>query len=86
MQLTIINRSEAISGANPVGANSPQVPPYGLGTERISGTSFTAPRAANLQTWLYRVHPSLHHSEYSPLRVTAEYGKSDVRQTPNALR
>jgi homogentisate 1,2-dioxygenase len=56
-----------------------------LSTERISGTSFTVPRAASLQTWLYRVHPSLHHSEYSPSPVTAEHGE-DVRQTPNALR
>jgi homogentisate 1,2-dioxygenase len=56
-----------------------------LSTERISGTSFTAPRAASLQTWLYRVHPSLHHSEYWPSPVTAEHGE-DVRQTPNALR
>lgn len=59
--------SEAIPGANPVAVNSPQKPPYGLRTERISGTSFTAPREQNLQTWLYRVSSSLHHSEFKPV-------------------
>ncbi|KAF7191832.1 Homogentisate 1,2-dioxygenase [Pseudocercospora fuligena] len=59
--------SEAIPGANPLVNNSPQKPPYGLRTERISGTSFTAPREQNLQTWLYRVTSSLEQSEFVPI-------------------
>ncbi|ETN44096.1 homogentisate 1,2-dioxygenase [Cyphellophora europaea CBS 101466] len=60
------HQSEAFPGANSHVNNSPQKPPYGLKTERISGTSFTAPREQNLQTWMYRATPSLFHSEYVP--------------------
>jgi len=38
--------SEALAGAVPVGQNSPQRAPYGLYAEQLSGTAFTAPRAA----------------------------------------
>ena len=74
------HQSEAFPGANPVGMNSPQKPAYGLLTERISGSSFTAPRDHNLQTWLYRTESSLRHSDYTP------YGAEespDGRITPN---
>jgi homogentisate 1,2-dioxygenase len=83
-KLTAHIRSEAVPGANPVGANSPQVPPYGLSTERISGSSFTAPRALNLQTWLYRVHPSLSHGKFSS--VPEDVGPGEISYTPNSLR
>ncbi|KAF8846539.1 homogentisate 1,2-dioxygenase [Acephala macrosclerotiorum] len=78
------HQSEAIAGANPIGANSPQVPPYSLSTERTSGSSFTASRAGNLQTWLYRVHPSLAHGEFSPISKTEI--EPDFQLSPNALR
>ncbi|KIV95900.1 homogentisate 1,2-dioxygenase [Exophiala mesophila] len=58
--------SEAFPGANPLVNNTPQKPPYGLRTERISGTSFTAPRHRNLQTWLYRTASSLDHDGFTP--------------------
>jgi homogentisate 1,2-dioxygenase len=51
--------SEALPGALPRGQNSPQRAPYGLYTEVLSGTSFTAPRAANRRTWMYRIRPSV---------------------------
>ena len=51
--------SEALPGALPVGQNSPQVCPYGLVAEQLSGTAFTAPRARNGRSWLYRVYPSV---------------------------
>jgi homogentisate 1,2-dioxygenase len=60
------------------------VPPYGLSTERISGSAFTAPRATNLQTWLYRVNPSLKHGEFSPLAGNLE--SDELNFSPNALR
>ncbi|ORX74745.1 Homogentisate 1,2-dioxygenase [Linderina pennispora] len=44
--------SEALPGALPVGQNTPQVCPYGLYAEQLSGTAFT-------RTWLYRIHPAV---------------------------
>jgi homogentisate 1,2-dioxygenase len=56
--------SEALPGALPLGRNSPQRPPYGLYTEKFSATAFTAPRADNRRTWLYRIRPSVKHGRY----------------------
>jgi homogentisate 1,2-dioxygenase len=39
--------SESLPGALPVGQNSPQICPYGLYAEQLSGTAFTVPRAKN---------------------------------------
>jgi homogentisate 1,2-dioxygenase len=74
------HQSEAFPGANPLVNNSPQNPPYGLRTERISGSSFTAPREQNLQTWLYRSTSSLTHSEF----VACEELDPAKHLTPNA--
>src|SRR5690348_14201535 len=57
--------SEALPGALPVGQNSPQRCPYGLYAEQLSGTSFTAPRASNRRSWLYRILPSTLHGAFS---------------------
>lgn len=54
-------QSEALPGALPVGRNSPQRCPYGLYAEQLSGTAFTAPRAENARSWLYRIRPSVKH-------------------------
>jgi homogentisate 1,2-dioxygenase len=51
--------SEAVPGALPQGRNSPQRVAHGLYAELLSGTAFTAPRHANLRTWLYRRQPSV---------------------------
>lgn len=51
--------TEALPGALPAGRNSPQRPPYGLYAEQFSGTAFTAPRAENRRSWLYRIRPSV---------------------------
>ena len=59
--------TEALPGALPVGRNSPQRAPHGLFTELVSGTAFTAPRAANLRSWLYRRRPSAQPVGYEPL-------------------
>ncbi|WP_306132992.1 homogentisate 1,2-dioxygenase [Roseivivax marinus] len=53
--------TEAVEGALPVGQNSPQRCPYGLYAEQLSGTPFTAPRATNERTWLYRMRPTVQH-------------------------
>ena len=58
--------SEALPGALPVGRNSPQRVAHGLYAELLSGTAFTAPRAMNLRTWLYRRRPSVQIGAYTP--------------------
>ena len=54
--------SEALPGALPVGRNSPQRCAYGLYAEQLSGSPFTAPRASNERSWLYRITPTVRHS------------------------
>lgn len=53
--------TEAVAGALPIGRNSPQKTAFGLYAEQFSGTAFTAPRAANRRSWLYRLMPSAAH-------------------------
>lgn len=50
--------SEALAGALPQGQNSPQQPAFGLVSELVSGTAFTAPRALNRRSYLFRIRPS----------------------------
>ena len=59
--------SEAVPGSLPVGRNSPQRVAHGLYAELLSGTAFTAPRAENLRTWMYRRQPSVVVGGYAPL-------------------
>ncbi len=54
--------TEALPGALPIGRNSPQKCAYGLYAEQLSGSPFTAPRASNERSWLYRIRPSVKHS------------------------
>lgn len=60
-------QSEAVPGALPVGRNNPQRAPLGLYAELLSGSAFTAPRAENRRTWLYRRQPSVISGAYEPL-------------------
>jgi len=53
--------TEALPGALPIGRNSPQRPAYGLYAEQLSGSPFTAPRATNERSWLYRIRPTVAH-------------------------
>ncbi len=53
--------TEALPGALPVGRNSPQKCAYGLYAEQLSGSPFTAPRASNERSWLYRIRPTVQH-------------------------
>ncbi|MGH7067735.1 MAG: homogentisate 1,2-dioxygenase [Acetobacteraceae bacterium] len=53
--------TEALPGALPVGRNSPQKCAYGLYAEQLSGSPFTAPRASNERSWLYRIMPTVAH-------------------------
>ena len=59
-------QSQAVPGTLPVGRNSPQRPALGLYAELLSGSAFTAPRAENRRTWLYRRQPSVVAGAYTP--------------------
>src|SRR5262245_1521908 len=59
--------SEALPGALPIGQSNPQKPAYGLYTEEINGTPFTAPRGAMRRCWTYRIRPSAVHEPYREL-------------------
>ena len=61
------HETEAVPGSLPVGQFNPQKAPRGLYTEQISTTAFTAPRACNRRTWLYRIRPSVQHQPFRPL-------------------
>src|SRR5271156_4789879 len=80
--------TEAVAGALPEGQNSPQVHPLGLYTEQISGTAFTAPRAANRRSWLYRIRPSAMHPPFKRLddRLVRGTPFDEVAPPPNRLR
>ncbi|MEO8800037.1 MAG: homogentisate 1,2-dioxygenase, partial [Polyangiaceae bacterium] len=81
--------TEAVAGALPKGQNSPQKVPFGLYAEQFSGTAFTAPRAENRRSWLYRLRPAASHAPFAP------YGKAslvrsgpfdEIAPEPNRLR
>ena len=77
--------TEAIPGALPVGQNSPQRVAHGLYAEQLSGTPFTAARASNRRSWLYRIRPSVCHEPYAPYadaRLRSDYSDTP----PNQLR
>lgn len=79
--------SEAIAGVVPVGRNSPQQVAHGLYAEQLSGTAFTAPRAHNRRSWLYRIRPSAVHGSFSLLQEAAFHNRFDEQPaTPNQLR
>jgi homogentisate 1,2-dioxygenase len=79
--------TEAINGALPAGQNSPQQAPYGLYAEQLSGTAFTAPRATNRRSWLYRIRPAAVHQPFRQIgngRIESRFDQ--VATPPNPLR
>ena len=56
--------TEAIPDTLPPGQNSPQKVAHGLVSELVSGTTFTAPRAKNRRSYLFRIHPSVVHGKF----------------------
>ena len=71
-------QSEALAGALPIGQNNPQRCPYGAYCELLTGTSFTAPRAVNQRTWMYRTRPTAGHPPMQP--VHEEGGKTGGKE------
>ena len=79
--------SEALAGALPEGQSSPQRAPYGLYAEKLSGTAFTVPRAANLRSWLYRIRPSVLHGKFQQIDAgLIRTSPQSLPTTPNQLR
>jgi homogentisate 1,2-dioxygenase len=77
--------TEALPGALPE-QNSPQRCPYGLYAEQLSGTAFTAPRASNRRSWLYRIRPAVMHGRFEALDVGALTNDFSAPTPPNQLR
>ena len=78
--------TEALPGALPI-HNSPQICPYGLFAEQLSGTAFTVPRASNRHTWLYRIRPAAVHRPFARIgngSIVSDFAK--VETPPNQLR
>ncbi len=80
--------TEAMARALPIGQNSPQRAPLGLYAEQLSGTAFTAPRAQNLRSWLYRIRPSVIHKPFKQIQNKCWQSApfTDAAPTPNQLR
>ena len=80
--------TEALKGALPVGRNSPQLAPKGLYAEVLSGTAFTAPRADNQSSWLYKLRPSAQHGPYRRIKdgLVRSGPFDEIETPPNRLR
>lgn len=79
--------TEALPGALPVGRNSPQRCAYGLYAEQLSGTAFTAPRADNRRSWLYRIRPAAMHQPFERMpdgRIVSDF--AGLPTPPDQLR
>ncbi len=81
-------QSEAVPDTLPIGRNSPQRVAQGLYAEQLSGTAFTAPRAENRRSWLYRRQPSAVVGSFQPLpHSTWKTGAAEgVVAPPDPLR
>jgi homogentisate 1,2-dioxygenase len=88
--------TEALSGALPIGRNSPQRVNYGLYAEQLSGSPFTAPQASNQRSWLYRIRPTVRHAgrftridkgliRTAPAREDDELPLGQLRWSPIAI-
>ncbi|KAJ1034635.1 hypothetical protein NDA18_001491 [Ustilago nuda] len=83
--------SEAKPDSFPKFGHFPQKVNHGLYAEQLSGTAFTAARAKNQRSWLYRIRPSDNHEpfqRYKQERVLASFHahSPDIHPTPQQLR
>ncbi|MFG2934409.1 homogentisate 1,2-dioxygenase [Streptomyces sp. NPDC048282] len=78
--------TEAVAGALPEGRNSPQQAPLGLYAEQLSGTAFTAPRAENRRTWVYRIRPSAAHTPFRRISRRSLLASPVVNDCPEPNR
>lgn len=80
--------TEAITGALPLGRNSPQRPAFGLYAEQLSGTAFTMARHENRRSWLYRMRPTADHRPFARYAGAPRFRSDagDEPLPPNRLR
>jgi homogentisate 1,2-dioxygenase len=78
--------TEALAGALPQGRNSPQRCPYGLYAEQFSGTAFTAPRATNRRSWLYRIRPAVTHQRFERFAHQLLDERNEISASPDQMR
>lgn len=80
--------SESLPNALPQGQNSPQQAPYHLFAEQLNGSAFTSPRHHNLRSWLYRLRPSVLHSDFQPYEQTTikTAPQHDIKTPPTQMR
>jgi len=73
--------------ALPKNQNTPQMCPYGLYAEQLSGTAFTAPRESNQRTWFYRILPAVLHEPFRPIESEHITNRWDTSEPdPNQIR
>lgn len=83
------HETEALPGALPIGRFCPQKVAYGLYAEQFTSTAFTAPRAHNRRSWLYRIRPSVAQSDYQPLNTEHLIRTAPITEAitpPNMMR
>uniref|UniRef100_A0A4W3GVS1 Homogentisate 1,2-dioxygenase n=1 Tax=Callorhinchus milii TaxID=7868 RepID=A0A4W3GVS1_CALMI len=74
-------------GSLPKGQNNPQVCPYGLYAEQLSGSAFTCPRSSNKRSWLYRILPSVCHKPLISIpQGNLSHNWDEVSPDPNQMR
>ena len=80
--------TEAVPGVLPRGQSLPQKVALGLYAELWTGTAFTAPRATNRRTWVYRINPSAKHKPFVeiPTRLLRSGPFDEVPTPPTQLR
>ncbi len=80
--------TEAVAGVLPKGQSAPQKVALGLYAELWTGTAFTAPRATNRRTWVYRINPSAKHKPFVeiPTRLLRSGPFDEVPTPPTQLR
>lgn len=80
--------TEALAGALPIGQSNPRHPPFGLYTEEINGTPFTAARGQSRRSWTYRIRPSVTHKPFRqiPAGRLGSAPFDGAAATPNQLR
>ena len=80
--------TEAMAGVLPKHQSAPQHVALGLYAELWTGTPFTAPRASNRRTWVYRINPSAKHKPF--VEIPARHLRSgpfdEVPAPPTQLR
>lgn len=80
--------TEALPGTLPQGQNAPQKVAHGLYAELWTGSPFTAPRASNRRSWVYRITPSAKHGPFRelPQRLLRSGPFNEVPTPPTQLR